>query len=397
MNKFDLVEKIRFFDLISALLKKSNRSPCQLLKEEINLGENWQENYFNWGRSALYYFFKSLKFKTITFPAFTCPTIVEPAEKAGKKVILTEIDLDTFNLNINKIPKNTECLVVVHTFGNPVDIKALRQAFGPSLGRGAQGKIFVIEDCAHALFSKINNRFVASQGDAILFSLYKQVPNINGSLLLTRDIITEVARLSNPRGWMIWQPRSDFNYLKRLIFKVQGPHQLLLSFKRQTYLPKIEPQELNSGKPGNLVYSLFEKGFKKLEKEVEKRREIVNWYYQQAEKSKFIISQKPEPGSKPSYYHFAVRLKPELTAIREKIVLELRKKNIFIDRLWYKAPIVQVKYKKEQKNCPNALLLARTVINLPIYSFYRERDIKYLFRQLNGVINRLKPKTKGQK
>ena len=373
MSEFDLAEKIKVFDLIKALFRKSAISPYELLKKEINLEGNWQENYFNWGRSALYYFFKSLKHKTITFPAFTCPTIVEPAEKAGKKVILTEIDLNTFNLDINKIPKDTECLVVVHTFGNPVNIKEIRDRFN---------KLFVIEDCAHALFSKINNRFVGNQGDAVLFSLYKQVPNINGSLLLTK-----VTLKSQKARSVLSIPLPERIDLKRLIIKTQGLHQYFLNFKRCQYLPSIEPQQLSSDKPNNLVFSLFEKGFKKLKKEIEKRRKIVDWYYQEAEESEFIISQKPELNSHPSYYHFAVRLKPELAHIREKVALELRKKNIFIDRLWYKAPIVQEKYIKEQKNCPNALLLTKTVINLPIYSWYTKRDVEYLFGELNCVIN----------
>ena len=104
MNKFDLSGKIKLADLLLGLMKKNKITPYRLFKKSLGLRKDWQENYFSWGRSALYYLFKRLKFKKITFPAFTCPTLIEAAEKAGKEVILTEVDLDTFNLDINKIP-----------------------------------------------------------------------------------------------------------------------------------------------------------------------------------------------------------------------------------------------------------------------------------------------------
>jgi dTDP-4-amino-4,6-dideoxygalactose transaminase len=377
MNKFDLSEKIGFINLTRALLEKRQASPYHFLKKELNISSVWQENYFNWGRNALYYLFKSLPFKTITLPAFTCSTLTQAAELAGKKVILTEIDMETFNLDLEKIPSQTECLVVVHTFGNPVNLREIRNKFR----RGRTGKkLFIIEDCAHALFSKINNVFVGNEGDALLFSLYKQVPNINGSLLLTKE------KLINKQN-----KEANFKYLKRLLVKIAGFHQYFLNFRRQEYLPRIEPQALKPDKPSNLVFNLFTKGFRQLEKEIEGRRKMASWYYQEVKKSKFIIPQKSETNSRPSYYHFVIRLIPELASYREKIVLKLRKRNIFVDRLWYQAPIIQEKYKSFQKKCPQALLLTKTVINLPIYANYTKSDVHELFKRLDKSIKDLIP------
>jgi dTDP-4-amino-4,6-dideoxygalactose transaminase len=383
MSKFDLSEKIKLIDLINSLISESKVFPFELLQRKLNLSTNWQENYFSWGRNAFYYLFKSLPFKALTLPAFTCPTLTEAAEKANKKVVLTEIDLESFNLDINKIPPKTECLVVVHTFGNPVNVGEIRKKFRQ---KRTGKKLFIIEDCAHALFSKINNRFVGNDGDALLFSLYKQVANLNGALLLNKEN-SKVARSSNLGGWIPWQPRD----LKRLIIKLAGPHQFFLDFKRREYLPAIEKQELNSDRPSNLVFNLFEKGFRQLEKEIEGRRKIASWYYQEVKKYKFIIPQKSETNSRPSYYHFVIRLIPELASQREKIVLKLRKRNIFVDRLWYQAPIVKKKYQEYQKKCPQALLLAKTVINLPIYSNYTKNDVHALFKRLDETIKDLIP------
>jgi len=366
MSKFDLVEKIRPIDLMDACKGNKRSLPFGIIRTKLGLSSNWQPSYFNWGRNALFYLFKSLPYRSITFPAFTCPTLIEVAEQAGKEVILVEIDLDTFNIDVNKIPLETKCLVVVHTFGNPVDIRKIKSKFK---------KIFIIEDCAHALFAKVNNNFVGSEGDAILFSLYKQVSNINGCLLLTKE---KIAQNQEQEG--------NFKYLKRLLIKLKGFHQYYLDFKRRQYLPIIEEQKINSQKPSDLTFLLFEKGFKKLEKEVEGRRKIVQFYYEQLKNLGFFKTQKPFLNSSPSYYQFTLRLSPELASVRDEIVFGLRKKNIIVDRLWYEAPIVQKKYELFQKKCPQALILAKTVINLPIYSFYTRADVDYLFSQVKQVI-----------
>lgn len=370
MNKFDVVEKIGCFDLITAFLKKSKTSPYRLLKKDLFISGDWQENYLDWGRNALFCLFKKLDYKKIAFPAFTCPTLTQAAEAAGKKVDLLEVDLNTFNLDIDKIPRETECLVVVHTFGNPVNIDSIRKKFN---------NLFILEDCAHALFSKMGGKFVGNQGSAILFSFYKQVANINGSLLLTKDKLIKKQK-----------KESSLKYLKRLIFKTKGVHQYFLSFKRHQYLPTIEPHSLTENKPSDLSLTLFEKGFKKLKQEIEKRRQIINWYYQQVERSSYLIPQKPTLNSQPSYYQFAVRLRPEIVSIRDKVVFFLRKKNIYLARLWYDAPITQSQFKSYQKKCPKALLLSKSIINLPIYSSYTVRDVDYLFSQLNGAIKKFK-------
>lgn len=371
MAKFDLSLKINPVKLIRLLFEPELFFPDQLLKQKFNFSSLYKPYYFNWGRSALYYLFRSLPYRKIVFPAFTCPTLTEAAEKANKKVILTEIDLNTFNLDLEKIPRQTECLTAVHTFGNPLDIEKIRKKAGKN--------IFIVEDCAHALFSRIKGNFCGRKGEAVLFSLYKQVPNLNGALLLTKKRMPLIKRTKT----------KALISLKRLIIKLDGPHQRLLDWKKKQYLAVIEKQEINNSCPHPLIYRLFNSGFSDLEKEIKKRRKTAVWYYQQINKSPYLIAQQPESRAELSYYQFPVRLKPELSEFREQIVRELRKNNIFIDRLWYQAPIVQKKYRQFWKNCPNALLLARTIVNLPISGSYSQEDVAFLFRRINKVIKKI--------
>lgn len=367
MSKYDLVLKINPLDLITELKNEDIKLPHELLQRKLEIKSQWKANYFSWGRNGLYYLFKNLSYKKITFPAFTCPTLVEAAEKAGKIVVLTEIDLETFNLDIDKISNDTQCLFVVHTFGNPINILKIRKKISKN--------VFVIEDCAHGLFSRIGEKFVGTQGNIIFFSLYKQIPNINGALILAKEKLFD------------YQPiEGILKHGKRILIKTEGWHQRGLDLLKPSYLPKIQKQKITNFQPNRLVNFLFNKGFFRLEKEVQLRNRVAKWYDQIFKNSNFFIPQRIEKDNTSSYYQFAIRLKPEFRHLREKIVFNLRKKGIFADRLWYQAPITQKKYHSYQEQCPNALLLAKTIINLPIYSWYTKEDIKFLFNKLNIVI-----------
>jgi len=124
----------------------------------------------------------------------------------------------------------------------------------------------------------------------------------------------------------------------------------------------------------------------KLKMEVIKRQKLAPLYLSLTKKSKYFTSQNVLPKSQPSWYHFVISLKPEFVHFRDEIVIELRKNNVFVDRLWNKAPITKAKYNKFKKQCPNALYLARSVISLPIKGSYREKEVKELFKKVNQVI-----------
>lgn len=367
MCKYDFVEKISFISIISVLCIKDNILPYFDIRKKFNLPNSWQKYYFNWGRNALYYLFKTLPYETIAFPAFTCPTLSQAAEKAGKKILLIECDLNTMNIDVCKIPIEVECLVAVHTFGNPLNIAAIRSK---------HKNLYVIEDCAHALYTKINDHYVGHDGDAILFSFYKQVQNINGALLLTKNKLSILQR-----------EEILISQWKRLIAKTAGWHQLWLNKKRELCLPEIQPFKLNTDKPNRLVYGLFKKGIVSLSQEIIARKYLAKVYDNQVALSSFLLPQALI--EKPSYYYYNVRLKPEFANLRNKLLTKLRQKHIFLGRMWHDAPITDKKYKRFIKNCPNALLLAKSVINLPIYAKYSVRDVEILFHEINQAMSYL--------
>lgn len=370
MNKFDIVEKIPISRLLKALVVKT-KSPVEALKDVSLIKDNWQVNYFNWGRNALYTLFKKLPYKTIHLPAFTCPVLTDAVLASNKKVELLKVDLETFNLDFNKLPKKApECLVAVHTFGNPIDIGLLKKHYP---------KAFIIEDCAHSLFSKINNQLVGSKGDAVLFSLYKQVANLNGALLLTKKDLN--LKQNQEKLTSFWP---------RIIFKTKGFHHIVINLLRHRYIDTLEKRGFDEKtSPHWLFKRLFVLGFKGLAEKAKKRQQAWQWYEEGVKNSRYLRSQKIDKGNESSAYQFVVYLKARYAHVRDQVVWNLRKQNIFLDRLWYSAPITEKRFANFQKTCPKALQLANSVISLPVDPKFKKRDIEFLIKKLNGEIENI--------
>lgn len=367
MDKFDIVKKIPLSLFVKAIISKTSE-PEKALREIGFIRGDWHITGFDWGRNALYAFFAKISFKTIHFPAFTCPALTEAALAAGKRVELLEADLDTFNIDLNKLPEfSPECLVAVHTFGNPINMEFIRKKYP---------KAFIVEDCAHALFSKFDNKFVGNLGDAVLFSLYKQAPNFNGALLLVKQEIE------------IFQKKEQLaNIIPQIIFKTSGWHQALINLLRKYKQHGDGFDKFCGGKSVNkLVEKTFVLELDLVKKQLRKARKIAGWYKKNVNNSPYLISQKVAEKGESSLFCYSVRLKHGFEKWRDKLVLKLRKENIFLDRLWRNAPVVDPRFSQFKNSCPAALKLAGSVLNLPINSKLSEKDVFYLVSKINQTI-----------
>lgn len=141
------------------------------------------------GRAALHYGVLSLNLPTgsrILLPAFNCGVEVEAILKAGYSVEYYELagNLEATILNISsKISNNTKAILIIHYFGIPQNLDTLSEFC-------KKNDLILIEDCAHALFSKMNRKWVGEFGDISIFSLHKThaLPN-GGGLLINNSSI----------------------------------------------------------------------------------------------------------------------------------------------------------------------------------------------------------------
>ena len=93
----------------------------------------------------------------------------ETITQAGGRVVFTDTEYDTFNLDAAqieaKITPRTVGIIPVHLYGQPADMGAI-------MAIAAKHKLWVVEDCAQAHLARCQGRQVGTFGNAATFSFY---------------------------------------------------------------------------------------------------------------------------------------------------------------------------------------------------------------------------------
>ncbi len=97
------------------------------------------------------------------------PTTVNPILQNGLVPVFVDVDLGTYNANLEQISKaigqKTKGIFLAHTLGNPYDVEALAEL-------AEKHDLFLIEDCCDALGSEYKGRKAGTFGHVTTFSFY---------------------------------------------------------------------------------------------------------------------------------------------------------------------------------------------------------------------------------
>ena len=126
----------------------------------------------NSGTDALYLALRALNIgagdEVITTP-FTFMATAEAITHAGATPVFVDIDPQTFNIDITKIPpaitNKTKAIMPVHLFGHPVNMSALMDI-------AQSHNLLVIEDCAQATGAEWAGQKIGSIGHIGCFSFF---------------------------------------------------------------------------------------------------------------------------------------------------------------------------------------------------------------------------------
>jgi perosamine synthetase len=144
-----------------------------------------QVRYFYFARNGLWHLVKTLGLegREILAPSYHHGVEVEAMLDAGAKLSfyrvgrLMDIDLEDVE---RRIGPQTAALHMTHFVGFPGparEMKAIADRHG----------IPLIEDCAHALLSRVNDEPLGQIGDVSLFCLYKGLPVPNGGAIVVNN------------------------------------------------------------------------------------------------------------------------------------------------------------------------------------------------------------------
>jgi dTDP-4-amino-4,6-dideoxygalactose transaminase len=143
----------------------------------------------------------------VIIPSYACTALLQAVRQAGAKPVPVDSDAATYNLSptatARALTARTKAMIVVHSFGLPADVAALK-------GKG----IPLIEDCAQTLGVPVRGAPVGSAGDLTVCSFYatKMITTGEGGMVLGR----REALMARVRALREYDKRDDpeqaFNY-----------------------------------------------------------------------------------------------------------------------------------------------------------------------------------------
>lgn len=260
--------------------------------------------------------------------------------------VFVDIEPETFNINPDKIeaaitPK-TSAILPVHVYGNPCNLNRLREiaeVYG----------LRIIYDACHAFGVKVNDVSVLNFGDLSVLSFHatKVYTTFEGGAIICHDEAT----------------KKRIDYLKNFGFAnettVVGPG---INAKMNEFQAALGLLQL-----------------KYIDKSIEKRKHIANFYRNNLKDIKGIKYLNDIEGVRHNYQYFPILVdKFEYGIDRDKLYEIFKENNIYTRRYFYPLishfPIYRNLGSAKPSNLPVAEETTKKILCLPIYSDLTEEE-----------------------
>ncbi|MFC1953813.1 DegT/DnrJ/EryC1/StrS family aminotransferase [Chloroflexota bacterium] len=249
----------------------------------------------------------------IITPAVTWATTVWPIINCNAIPVLVDVDLDTFNLNVDEVEKaiteNTKAIMLVHLLGNPCYMDKMREI-------ARKHNLYVIEDSCEAHGAEVEKQRVGSFGDIATFSFYfsHHISTIEGGMLVTdNEEIAQLARTLRVFGWV-----RDLKDKNKIAEENKGLDPKFL-FTNLGY--NLRPTEIQG------AFGIHQ--IKELDRFIELRRENASfWADALVGHDKYLLLHKERENTRHVWFGFPVTVKPGAPFSRESLVNWLEQKGL---------------------------------------------------------------------
>ncbi|MDD3474925.1 MAG: DegT/DnrJ/EryC1/StrS family aminotransferase [Candidatus Dojkabacteria bacterium] len=360
--------------------------------------ESKKHFFTNTGRASLYIILKALRIrknKEVIVQSFTCVALVTPLIWLGIKPIYTDIDPETFNMSLEslkkKITDKTRAVIIQHTFGIPSEVVKIKKYLN-KINKTREKKIYLIEDCAHSLNVKLDDKYLGSFGDVSFFSFGqdKVVSCTQGGCIISNneEIEERIKRIYrrvhimykkdiryNLRYPILWNiikkiyDKPKFIYNSRFSLFTFGKF-LVILFR---FFGLIKPQASisNFGDPKKDVCKLSYQQKHLLKNQLNK----IDVFTDHREKITSQYSKLLELSFKGPLLRY-----PVLVDNPEYVRLELQKIGVVAGN-WYNYPVIPkgIDFKRisyHLGSCINTEYLMEHIINLPTGMDVNDKDVK---------------------
>jgi len=274
------------------------------------------------------------------------------------------VDVDQ-SLNIcpnsirSKINKKTKAVIPVHFAGSTANMQEIKKI-------AKRYNLKIVEDCAHALGAFYGKKHVGTFGEVGCFSFYptKNITTIEGGMVITnsRTISEKISKLRN------------HGINKTLIERHMGKIPWTYDISDYGYNYRLD--EIRS----SLGLSQLAR-FKKISS---KRIKAANYYNKKLENMEGIETPLKYNKNNHVYHLYIIKIKKKFGIGRNRIHLELIKKNIFTT-VHYK-PIHKFSYFKrynlKDKDFPNTMNAYNECLTLPLFPLITRKQQDYVIDSL---------------
>ena len=311
------------------------------------------------GTVALHLALKALgigKGDEVIVPDLTFIAVANAVTYCNAKPVFVDSHPDYWCINPEKIEEKiaprTKAIIPVHLYGHPCDMD-------PIMKIAEEHDLYVIEDAAEAHGAEYKGKKVGSFGDISCFSFYgnKIITTGEGGMCLTNnEDLAKNMRILRDHGMTLnkryWYDIVGFNYRMTNLQAAVGVAQL-----------------------------------KKLDRFVEKKRQIARWYSEGLKdlEEKELITLSPEiPWAKCVYWMYSILVEDEFGMSRDDLMKKVEENGIDTRPFFYPMHVMPPCRNKE--DFPVAEELSRKGINLPSGVKIEKNDIDKIVECLRGAI-----------
>ena len=350
------------------------------------------ENYFqqkpiwtNSGRTSLYAILKALELPEgakVGVPLFCCSVVFNAISQAGMTPRFLDSNINDCNISVEDLSKKREDLaavVAVHMFGNPCEMDAIIPI---------AGTMPVIEDCAQSILSSYKGKQTGLLSTASFFSFRcgKYISAGEGSAIFCREdeLRKKIERIVNSlesESMINMSIHSLSTFVKATLYN--RPWYGLIGYPVGMRLDKklnlTAKDGFEAGKIESTHLALIEARIANFQEKIDIQREHAHMLLDALVPGKFSLPNESN-GCSSNWYQFAIRF--QNTDQRDAMAGYLL--NQGIDTAKYLDDIVgeaRLNY-GYTGDCPNAELLSKTVLLVPIHYTLRTWDIEHIVRSI---------------
>lgn len=282
----------------------------------------------------------------VIVPSFTFIATANSVLYTGATPVFADVIKDTYNLDPEdvkrKITKRTRVIMPVHQAGLAASMQEIIQI-------AKKLNIFIVEDAACALGSRIDGKHVGVFGEIGCFSFHprKSITTAEGGMLVTNnEEFAKRARILRAHGMSV----SD-----------RERHESK-SFISETYTTLGYNYRMS-----DIHAAIGLAQFRKIDFILKKRIALANRYTQYLSDIPYIIPPCIPQGYMHTFQSYVIRLSEKSPVSRETFMAGLLQNGIST-RIGIKACHLESLYQKEKATTLiNTELLAKTIITLPLY------------------------------